>query len=223
MAHRHLVTDPTTARDFIIAGKAIFTLANTATGNHATYRVEAVKDQAGVFEVALFVGSDNSDRSSYMVIGRIEQGKFTCTLRGQVEAAADLLDAAKQAGDTWLEGFCNSVLPRLVGGSALTDRQAATLDRNFTKYGIALTTLTPAEPKVRGFGWVVARSDAGRPFPEGVEFWTEGRCCTCGRRLTNPDSINDLEGPICKGRRGRTLTGTVLTLLPEVEPEGEDA
>lgn len=225
MTHRHLVTDPATAADFIGAGKAIFTLANTATGNHATYRVEAVKGEDDTFEVALFVGVDNTDRSAYAAIGRIEGGTFTCTLRGAVEAARDLRAAALAAGDTWVVGFCDSVGPRLAAGTALTERQAATLAKNLRRYGVGVDTLTPDAPKVRGFGWVKARVDAGKAFPEGVEFWTEGRCCTCGRRLTNPDSVHDLEGPVCKGRRGRALTGTVLgTLdLPAVEPEHEDA
>lgn len=220
MTHRHLITDSETAADFILAGKAIFTLANTATGNHATYRVESMKGADDTFSVALFVGTENTVRSAYSVIGEIREGVFTCTLKGQIEAIQNLREAAEDEannGESWLVNFCSNLLSCLKSGRTITDRQMICLQRNLRKRGINIDSLSPADPKVRGFGWVKARTDAGKAFPEGVEFWTEGRCCTCGRRLTNPDSIHDLEGPVCKGRRGRTLTGIVIT------PEHEDA
>jgi hypothetical protein len=222
MTHRHLITDPATAKTFITAGKAFFTLANTTTDNHATYRVEAVKGEEGeegVLEVALFVGTDNSERSSYTPIGRIENGVYSCTLRDEVDVARDVLAHAEKNNDSWLEGFCKNIIGRLSAGNELTDRQAQTLERNRrAACALPANPLAPTAPKVKGFGWIFRRVEDPAELASHVQFWTEGRCCTCGRRLTNPVSIEDLEGPVCRKNRGVVLTGTVLLL-----PEHEDA
>lgn len=34
-------------------------------------------------------------------------------------------------------------------------------------------------------------------LPKGIEFWHEGRCCRCGRKLTVPESIAGGIGPEC--------------------------
>lgn len=39
-------------------------------------------------------------------------------------------------------------------------------------------------------------------MPEGVEFWHEGRCGACGRKLTVPESIELGFGPDCAERLG---------------------
>ena len=33
-----------------------------------------------------------------------------------------------------------------------------------------------------------------------IEFWHEGRCAVCGRKLTVPESIESRIGPVCDGR-----------------------
>jgi hypothetical protein len=220
MTHRHLITDAATAATFITAGKAIFTLANTETSNHATYRVETVKGEDNTFEVALFVGTENTDRTAYTVIGRIVDGEFTCTLRDELTTIRDLLGAAEKADDTWLAGLCKSLIGRITDGREFTENQSNALTRNLTRFHIrrAVQMTDEHTAKVAGFGWVKARVEAGTEFPEKVEFWTEGRCCTCGRRLTNPKSIDALEGPVCSKRRGIDLTGIVLpTITPDVD------
>lgn len=47
------------------------------------------------------------------------------------------------------------------------------------------------------FEYVHKRIRTPRPLPEIVEFWHEGSCGVCGRRLTVPDSIKTGIGPIC--------------------------
>jgi len=39
----------------------------------------------------------------------------------------------------------------------------------------------------------------GRELPSQVQFWHEGACCRCGRKLTVPASIESGIGPICAG------------------------
>jgi len=59
---------------------------------------------------------------------------------------------------------------------------------------------TPTQP-LNAVGWLLAqlqrasRGEATRL--EQVEFWHEGRCCRCGRRLTVPESIASGVGPEC--------------------------
>lgn len=39
----------------------------------------------------------------------------------------------------------------------------------------------------------------GCRLPAGLEFWHEGQCCVCGRKLTVPESIEKGIGPECEG------------------------
>jgi len=42
----------------------------------------------------------------------------------------------------------------------------------------------------------------GARFNSSYEFWHEGSCCICGRKLTVPESIANGIGPECMGRAG---------------------
>ena len=61
-------------KTFIFAGKAIFTITNTNTGNRFTYRVRKAKDN-DIYFVSVLTGSDNT--SSYSFIGYIKKGFLT--------------------------------------------------------------------------------------------------------------------------------------------------
>jgi len=52
----------------------------------------------------------------------------------------------------------------------------------------------------KAFAWLWARINGGHALPDTVEFWHEGRCCVCARKLTVPESIESGIGPICAGR-----------------------
>lgn len=43
--HGHLMTNPRQAFDYVLGGRSLFTLVNTASGNHRTYRVSAPYDE----------------------------------------------------------------------------------------------------------------------------------------------------------------------------------
>ena len=47
------------------------------------------------------------------------------------------------------------------------------------------------------FAWLLRHLDA---LPEKCQFWHEGRCACCSRRLTDPVSIEHGIGPICRGK-----------------------
>ncbi len=49
---------------------------------------------------------------------------------------------------------------------------------------------------VKAIAWVMAHLAVGN-LPDEIEFWHEGRCGRCGRKLTVPTSIEQGIGPIC--------------------------
>jgi hypothetical protein len=60
----------------------------------------------------------------------------------------------------------------------------------------------PGSPSFDAFAYVWNMIEFGAHFPSGVEFWHEGSCCMCGRKLTVPESVADGIGPECKGKIG---------------------
>lgn len=54
-------------------------------------------------------------------------------------------------------------------------------------------------PSIRALRWFLslAATEADRMHP-GIEVWHEGTCGRCGRRLTDPMSIETGLGPICR-------------------------
>jgi hypothetical protein len=70
-------------------------------------------------------------------------------------------------------------------------------------FDVGAKSKVPADaPSVRGFQWfykaMITKEviETGK-VPEAVEFWHEGKCCRCGRKLTVPSSIESGIGPEC--------------------------
>lgn len=55
-------------------------------------------------------------------------------------------------------------------------------------------------PSAVAFGWVWRYLTSGRMHPD-LAIYHEGRCGACGRRLTDPTSIETGLGPKCRGER----------------------
>lgn len=53
-------------------------------------------------------------------------------------------------------------------------------------------------PSARAFAWFFDRLMKGDPT-KMMEFWHEGRCGRCRRKLTVPESIKSGLGPVCAG------------------------
>jgi len=53
-------------------------------------------------------------------------------------------------------------------------------------------------PSARAFRWLWNRLSHDADFAP-AEFWHEGRCGRCGRKLTVPESIERGLGPVCAG------------------------
>lgn len=75
---QHKLENP---KEFIFAGKAIFTIQNENTGNRFTYRVKQA-DNKPVWFVSLLNGSDNN--SNYTYIGTVFNTDFRWTKKSNV-------------------------------------------------------------------------------------------------------------------------------------------
>lgn len=52
------------------------------------------------------------------------------------------------------------------------------------------------------FKWFWNLLEQGCHVSNGIEFWHEGSCCVCGRKLTVPESIASGIGPECASKGG---------------------
>lgn len=52
-------------------------------------------------------------------------------------------------------------------------------------------------PSFDAFAYVWRMLDESAQWPSKVEFWHEGSCCRCGRKLTVPESVANGIGPEC--------------------------
>ena len=66
-------------------------------------------------------------------------------------------------------------------------------------HGGAKAGLADGAASVVGIAWLVAALRVASPKLGQVEFWHEGKCCRCGRKLTDPASISRGLGPECAG------------------------
>ena len=79
MTHPHLIADAADAQQFILGGRARFTLVSKQTGKRYTYRVAKAKDSDDMFFASLLVGQNNEQ--DYEYIGFVKNGTRTATDR----------------------------------------------------------------------------------------------------------------------------------------------
>jgi len=195
MSTAHHITEVADIRTFAGAGNAYFTLRNSASGGRVTYNV--TREEDGTMTVRAITGRENSDRRHYSYLGTISaDGRYTYA--GARAAVAGLAAVAAETGDQWLAGFCANLTAR---NQPLSERQMAVLEARIVRHGVTVSALPVEDVRARGFVWFWANLDRGT-FPTNFEFWHEGRCAACARRLTVPESIARGLGPECAGRRG---------------------
>ena len=67
--------------------------------------------------------------------------------------------------------------------------------------GFALNKQGWNKPAADAFRWMVDTLNRNpTKFAEQAEFWHEGCCCVCGRKLTTPESIANGIGPVCAAK-----------------------
>jgi hypothetical protein len=62
----------------------------------------------------------------------------------------------------------------------------------------AKSSISLDAPSIVALRWFLQRLHAPVPTFPGMEFWHEGKCCRCGRPLTDPESIAKGIGPVCE-------------------------
>lgn len=137
------ITIPHRQLDFILAGKAIFTIHNPETRGRFTYKVVKSSKMKDTLFVSILTRPDNVRGWSKLGLIR-PNGKF--------------------------------VVPR--------------------KWRIGMWA-----PSAEAFAWIWSNVRRGKPV-DPAEFWHQGRCARCGRRLTVPESIETGFGPECARRVG---------------------
>lgn len=152
----------TITREFILGGKAIFTVSSP-NGQHYTYLIEAVNfdedsdETPSRFFVKLLTGPDNTSDYTYLGQIDIQTGEVFAT------KASPWRDALTQARRLYRQ--------RKVSESAAYAKEHFPLP-------------------VQVIRWALMRIVwPGRDVPEGYGIDGEGRCGRCGRPLTHPDGI----------------------------------
>ncbi len=164
--NRHQLIKPMDIRNFVLGGKATFTIVSNVTGKHLTFRVKQAKyakstgfekaPPKGPLFVSAMTGPDNEFSYSYLGQIWLNSGRPGCGRDGQ----------------------------------------------RYPFYQIGKKTQVAADdPTQKAFAWFMDFVRELRPLPAGAEFWHEGKCCRCGRKLTVPESIEKGIGPICDGGR----------------------
>lgn len=199
--HRLVIEGSEEQSEFILGGKAIFTIENTVRNTRLTYRVEALKGETDKFDVRLFTGSDNHLKTSYTFIGRFENGVFVPT-KGIIDLLPDLLAWAKDEKDAYVEDFANNMMRYYRNGWTLTKKQEAFLAKKLKKANLAPAVIPSSDFRSRSFAWLMTTLAKG-DLPAAIVFYHEGMCCKCARRLTVPASILTGMGPDCAKTYGK--------------------
>ena len=195
------IDDTESQKAFVLAGKAIFTVLNTATNKRCTWRVEAIKGEENAFEVRAFTGSENGSKSNYDVIGTIRDGKYT--FRSDAMVLREMEATLTEMGRTADADFIGKMAHYTAKGWDIYSNNLGRMARLRAELKATRTKVAFDDPKQKGFFWLWNVKLANdKALGEGVEFWHEGRCGCCGKLLTVPESINAGYGPICLPRMG---------------------
>ena len=155
------------ALDFVLAGRATFTVVSKRTGNHLTFRVDIAKDRQtkkrqddGPWFVKVFRGGDNELSSCYDFIGTIFDGeRFVYSRR----AAKLPIDSVPVQTFIWLfDHLRRDTLPTLCEfkhegrcgrcNHLLTD--PASIERGLGPECVKHFEAVPEEPKTMAFGCI---------------------------------------------------------------------
>ena len=126
-------------------------------------------------------------------------GSATFTLRS-VETGARFTYKVRRAKEENRSGTVPYFVSLLRGPSNEEDYAYMGIvdERGF--HPTAKSRVGPEAASHRAFQFLLARMKAGGAPCATMEFWHEGRCCRCGRKLTVPESVQDGVGPECRER-----------------------
>lgn len=76
------------------------------------------------------------------------------------------------------------------------------VDGEFRFSHTAKSSALPGSPSFDGFAKCWKLLEFGCRWHPQIEFWHEGKCCVCGRKLTVPESVETGMGPECASKEG---------------------
>lgn len=72
------------------------------------------------------------------------------------------------------------------------------VDKGKTSFRLTKKSRVKADSRsFKGFAWLFSHLSNETELPSKVNFYHEGRCARCGRKLTTPESIESGFGPEC--------------------------
>jgi hypothetical protein len=117
----------------------------------------------------------NTDKDTHLTFRSRRPKGFTVNSPVMI----DLMVGSDNSNDF---GFIGSVNPR--GFYKASEKSKVAADR----LEVANRTLV----------WLMTKLNNGVELPEALEIKAAAKCCRCSKKLTNPDSIDDGLGPICR-------------------------
>lgn len=103
----HILTNEK-ALEYILAGKSLFTVSNSKSGNRFTYKIKKHKTTPNLFFVSVLTGSNNT--SDYTYIGKVSNNQFSLTPKSRFKS-----DATSVVVFNWiLTHLKNNTLPSFI-------------------------------------------------------------------------------------------------------------
>ena len=116
---------------------------------------------------------------------------------------------AEDTNDTYVKGFADNMMKAYRYGWRLSDKQDKFLAKMLKKAGLKPAVIPATDLRTKSFVWLMATLAKG-DLPASINFYHEGRCCKCARRLTVPASIMLHYGPDCAKVVGKFDTWKAL-------------
>ena len=172
---RGSIAQPTLLLMHILAGRSILTCRSRRTGARMTMRFSRPDDER-----------NNEYAQSHYHATKGKEKPIWVSLYGGPEG-----DFTTGGADRRNWKFIGTIWP-----SARNDRPEATFRKS------PKSPLTDTHAAVLTAAWIASRLSSPDSLMENADWWHEGVCGRCGRRLTVPESIDTGFGPECVKRMG---------------------
>lgn len=195
--HRLMMNNPDGMLKFMTAGKAIFTVKHRLTGDRATYRVEAQGEGLErTYKVLAFSGQDNGRKSHYTAMGTMDaDGTWSPRIENDMFLDLEISMLKHTPPKSYIWKYMDKIRQSRTDGTPMepaVEKRYKSLLRSHRIKGFITDPV-----KLRIFPELWEMLTEGKPVPPELEFWHEGCCGCCSKKLTVPASIELGHGPNC--------------------------
>lgn len=121
-------------------------------------------------------------KATFTLVSKATGTRFTYKVTRPEEDAKILFVKVLNGPDNWMNyQYVGNIVPK-----------------NNRYYHGKKSKIAEDAPSAIAFKWFFRRLMRGDLSQ--MEFWHEGKCCACGRKLTVPESIASGIGPVCAGK-----------------------